>query len=287
MKSFAFLVILLLLLVGCQPKQNQNSTPSILEPIPDSTNISSDQIRPTKKKFVAIVNDLRIRDQPNKKGLVLGKMPYGQTAIDLGEVSDFKEKLNIRGQIKNDNWKKISTFDETTQQEVEGWVYGGCLIEKDTVWKKISPKIYERKIIRATNEELSTLLGMKILDTFFFDGTILLKELKEGKLIKDGKFSIKGVKENAEIVGSDFKVHLELSGAYKNDFLEGEIERNVYKLERQEITILNYENRTCTWSSFWVGDLDDSYTYKENNPKENTFKYIKQQWLNDENNPMN
>ena len=76
------------------------------------------QIKPTK--MIVNIDNLRIRAEPGEKGEEIGRLKEGTILYDLGEVSDFTTRVQLRGIWHDEPWLKVKT-----DQNLEGWIYGG------------------------------------------------------------------------------------------------------------------------------------------------------------------
>lgn len=72
--------------------------------------------------FITTVDKLRLRDQPNNKGLEITQLPVQTMVKGTGEQSKNKDQITLRGIPFNEPWYKVSTASGE-----EGWVYGGGL----------------------------------------------------------------------------------------------------------------------------------------------------------------
>lgn len=70
----------------------------------------------------AWVDNLRIRQQPDRKAIIVNTVPEGAKLEFLGEKTDFTEKINLRGSLFDEPWLKVKT-----EQGLEGWVFGGAI----------------------------------------------------------------------------------------------------------------------------------------------------------------
>lgn len=76
----------------------------------------------TPTKMIVNIDNLRLRAAPGDKGEAVGKLRKGSVLYDLGEVSDFTTKVQLRGIWFEEPWLKVKT-----DQNLEGWVYGGAV----------------------------------------------------------------------------------------------------------------------------------------------------------------
>jgi hypothetical protein len=107
--------ICLLLLVAfqlfaCKGSSSENA---------EATNFSE---KPVGLSLQTAVKDLRLRDVPGEKGQITAVLPIGTDLEDLGEVSDFTTRVNLRGITYDEPWIKV----KTPKGQI-GWVYGGGL----------------------------------------------------------------------------------------------------------------------------------------------------------------
>jgi len=84
---------------------------------------------PTKEtvETPAKTNSPTIRDTPGMKGKELAQLKNGTKLYDLDKVSDFTNKIKLRGIPYDEPWIKIATEDK-----LEGWVYAGGLSFENT-----------------------------------------------------------------------------------------------------------------------------------------------------------
>ena len=70
--------------------------------------------------MIVNIDNLRIRAEPGEKGEEIGRLKEGSVLYDLGEVSDFTTRVQLRGIWHDEPWLKVKT-----EQNLEGWIYGG------------------------------------------------------------------------------------------------------------------------------------------------------------------
>ncbi len=277
MKNFNSIFLLFILFLGaCKPNDNKSQEKLIEQPASSNKldELISEVQEQNKNIYVAIVDNLRIREVPDEKGAVLGKVYWGQKLIFLGEESEFKEKISLRGKVRYDSWKKVKFITSDSPKEVTGWVYGGGLIKQSEIYKKTSESKYEREIVRATKEEVGELLDMVIDEKFFYDGVIRYKKGVDEKMIKDGKFLLKG-QTNVDISkGNPVEISIEISGNYTEGKPNGIFEMKIEGYESTSVITVNYEDGKCLWSSFIGNSEGADYSHREEKPKDCSFKYV-------------
>lgn len=112
MRTLLLLLIPAALLFGCRQKAAE-SDQAATETKPERGPV----------QFETAVADLRLRETPGEKGVIVATLPKGARLDDMGEVSDFTTRVTLRGITFDEPWIKVKT---STGQV--GWVYGGGLI---------------------------------------------------------------------------------------------------------------------------------------------------------------
>ncbi len=137
----------LILLIACK-----DDPPSVVDPKPITPDEPS-----VPTKMIVNIDNLRLRDAPGEKGNEVGRLKEGTVLYDLGEVSDFTTRVQLRGIWFDEPWLKVKT-----EQNLEGWVYGGAVT-----------------FDASTPTAMSKLMTEKRLQTFFGKGlTLRLKRYK-------------------------------------------------------------------------------------------------------------
>lgn len=111
--SLLLLLIPAALLFGCRQKNAGAEQAASTETMADKGPV----------QFETAVSDLRMRETPGEKGVIVATLPKGAKLEDLGEVSDFTTRVTLRGITFDEPWIKVKTSSGQT-----GWVYGGGLI---------------------------------------------------------------------------------------------------------------------------------------------------------------
>lgn len=94
----------------------------------DSTELASNdslQIGSEKEedqKLYSWLEDLRVREKPEKSATVVAELGVGESVTYLNEKTAFTIQVNIRGQNLDEPWLKVKT-----REGIEGWVFGGGL----------------------------------------------------------------------------------------------------------------------------------------------------------------
>ncbi|GJM31854.1 MAG: hypothetical protein DHS20C18_08550 [Saprospiraceae bacterium] len=73
-------------------------------------------------KLTANIGELRMRETPGPESKVIEVYPEGTSFKDLGEVSDFTTRIQLRGIQFDEPWLKVEAPDGK-----QGWIYGGAL----------------------------------------------------------------------------------------------------------------------------------------------------------------
>jgi hypothetical protein len=76
--------------------------------------------------YIVTVDNLRMRDRAGRKSKVLRKLPEGSIVLSEGVISDFTEKVSLRGQVYDEPYHKVYLRNKSDKQ---GWVYGGALVK--------------------------------------------------------------------------------------------------------------------------------------------------------------
>ncbi len=96
------------------PKLPQKKDPSL-----NSMNHSGPKKGAYSILFIQI-DSLNMRQGPSLDSAVVARLNFNEEVYFLGQRTDFKQKINMLGETKNEPWVLI----ETTRGK-RGWVYGG------------------------------------------------------------------------------------------------------------------------------------------------------------------
>ncbi len=100
--------------------------------------------------FTTNVASTRLRETPGEEGKVIRELPQGAMLYDLGEVSDFTTRVQIRGIWFDEPWLKVRTEDGA-----EGWVYGGALRFEMDGNSKIARLLMDKRLQTTFGESLA------------------------------------------------------------------------------------------------------------------------------------
>ncbi len=174
-----------------------SGTPSALTapPIPATPPPSA---KPEIYLYIAKVDKLNLRDQPNKGGKVITQFKEGDFVEATGEVSANKEKATLRGIEWDEPYYKVTS---TTPEQHTGWAYGGAL-----------QRVYGGP--RATSPDLGKLTQLSM-----FLKTLDVKKLESGKqawdYVKSNLADSKGTLSDAAfILLENFLFRMETEGEF-------------------------------------------------------------------------
>ena len=119
------LLSLCLLLSGCNADKKNTS-------LSKASNTTIPQV--SSVKLSILINDLRIREQPNPASKVITKVSENDTVVWKGEVSTNHNKIKLRSVIFNTPWIKITSSDGS-----EGWLYSAAA-KADAVRNSLNDK---------------------------------------------------------------------------------------------------------------------------------------------------
>lgn len=89
---------------------------------PEGIHPSANQQSSVRQVFIASVDHLRIREQPDMDAPVLHTLREGDVVLWHGEATSRKETINLRGKNVTASWYKVSAGEL-----ISGWVFAGAL----------------------------------------------------------------------------------------------------------------------------------------------------------------
>ncbi|MCY7330859.1 MAG: SH3 domain-containing protein [Saprospiraceae bacterium] len=153
------LLVVINLLAACNNVPNNSGTPAMQTPPPVAAT-PPPSAKPEMHLYMAKVDKLNLRDQPNKSGKVITQFKEGEFLEATGEVSANKEIATLRGIEWEEPYYKVTS---TTPEQHTGWAYGGAL-----------QRVYSGP--RATSPDLGKLSQLSM-----FFKTLDVKKLDSGK----------------------------------------------------------------------------------------------------------
>ena len=224
-------------------------------------------------EVLSIISDLNVRNTPGKEGVIIDKLAYGQRAIYYGEETDYKEKIIMRGEPRFSSWKKIRFSGSKRRGATDGWVYGEGVSRKGAIYREIDASHYSRNLTTVTSEELSTLLGLEILESGYSNGFIAyLKSANSTLLKRHGTFEITGRMKKHLKLEADFGY--DLTGEFVQDKLEGSVIKKSRGSGVDYTCILSYSDGVCNSASISGTYLGTEINYQTENPTECSFSEL-------------
>lgn len=126
-----FIILLMVLLSACGGEDTSEAAQAAA-PVPEKpkkTEKTAPKKAPATGNTIALVDNLRIRDQPGTDGKVVATVDERAELIWNNEKSDQKETITLRGVALTEHWVKVQ-IPNTTK---EGWVFGGAIAGTDDV----------------------------------------------------------------------------------------------------------------------------------------------------------
>lgn len=118
--------IIIILIASCFLFSCKNNDVSAQEETPKQDNVEQpvEQAEATFKpvELEVILDKVRVRDQAGLKGKEIKLIKKGEKVTFLGEISDFTDKIKLRGIQYDDPWLKVKTSSGK-----EGWIYGAAV----------------------------------------------------------------------------------------------------------------------------------------------------------------
>lgn len=123
MKSIQTLTLFALatLFFSCKQDAKQAAAPPVA---PETATTTPTAAQPESYLYVATVDKLNLRDQPNKAGKVLAQFAEGEIMEGTGKVSANKEEATLRGISWTEPYFEIKS---PTAGQPNGWAYSGAL----------------------------------------------------------------------------------------------------------------------------------------------------------------
>ncbi|MBK7872272.1 MAG: SH3 domain-containing protein [Saprospiraceae bacterium] len=100
--------------------------------------------------FTTNVESTRLRETPGEDGKVIQELAKGTVLYDLGEVSDFTTRVQLRGIWLDEPWLKVRTKDGK-----QGWIYGGALSFNIDEESPAAKQLIEKRLQTIFGKELA------------------------------------------------------------------------------------------------------------------------------------
>ncbi|MFN0204582.1 MAG: SH3 domain-containing protein [Bacteroidia bacterium] len=140
MKNITITLFMLLALVACQKGSEKAAETTAAETTAETTaaettaeaaapKVDSAVAKPAPviTSYVAVVNDLRLRETPKLDGKVLATLKQGDKMTGTGNVSTEKVTVDLRGQKLTDVF-----YEVTAANGVKGWAFAGAVAAEGT-----------------------------------------------------------------------------------------------------------------------------------------------------------
>ena len=179
MNKLLFLFIPLLLIYSCESEVKE------VEGSPQEEVKITIAKKPERTKLVANIDYLRLRSKAGTDSETVAMLERGQLMYDLGEISDFTTKVELRGVKYDEPWLKVETDDGQV-----GWVFGGGVYfdinnsskAMDLLMKKRLMSFYGKDIsedVFAYRKAFTLARTDKDMARVIEEGTSLAKEMNE------------------------------------------------------------------------------------------------------------
>jgi hypothetical protein len=232
-------------------------------------NIDSNDVKNEPIIFIAQVAELSIRNAPDTEAALVGKIPYGGEVTFLDEITDFKEKITLRGVIKYEPWVKIK------YNNAEGWTYKGGLLDQDDIYEQFGgDNSYRRSFEFISDKELTPLIEIEELPTGNFKGSIEYSKVDQNRFVKNGDFKFEGV-EDVEISRNyTAQIKYIITGSFEEDVKEGPFEIQYQGYESNSTFTIYFKDGKCQWGMVVADAEGEDYSIREDNLKECTFSEL-------------
>ena len=259
-------------ITSCESVSAENSVASDI-PLADTT---AQKLRKAPVQWYSTVNGLSLREVPDQKGKRITTIPFGSSVTDLEETSDFKEKIELRGEIHYTTWQKVA-YHEPNGNLVEGWAYGGGLsLEKpsgkDGYMEKNS---FTQTLKQASPKQVQQLLDLDVPDERPYDGTInyVYPSPNEPPLI-DGPFRVTADWELQISKNYTSPMSIIITGSYNQGRKDGIFRLDFQGYESSSTFTSSYQNGVCQWFEVSGQAEGQAMRLREDNPASCTFNYM-------------
>lgn len=137
MNKFTVLLFICCFYMSCGDKTPEESSTVESTPTQQATTVIDNTI-----ELEVILNKVRIRDKAGLDGEELEQLKKGTKVTFMGEISDFTDKIKLRGIEHDDPWLKIQI-----REGQEGWIYGGAVkFKSDDAGKELKNRLITKRL---------------------------------------------------------------------------------------------------------------------------------------------
>lgn len=211
-----------------------------------SFTIDSDEVNTPNAKYVySILDNFRIRAEPNTSSEILGKLSFGERLEYLEEKSFDKDSISLNGKMRYENWYKVRRKPFNYNHQIVGWLYGGGIVFSNDDYTYDLDNNTFKTIAELSNVDLNRMLDFQIDEPFAFNGLISYSGNTSSENMKNGRFYLFGYSEKG---ASDFNYErrtVRYQGIYKNGKLNGVLNKKYSGHESFEETNITFEEGKC------------------------------------------
>lgn len=134
--SFYLSTLCLIFFLACSSESTSTDSSTNTKPVAETTDhsittsastdeaeeVSSTESSADDKTVISWVENLNIREEPNRKGKVVASAKENEALMLTGKKSDFTETIELRGKSYTEPWVEVKTADGKT-----GWVFQGAI----------------------------------------------------------------------------------------------------------------------------------------------------------------
>lgn len=259
------------LLSSCGGTSDQESSENNSQTKHSEQNGNSEKSVNLEVELISVISDLNVRSTPGKDGVVIDKLKYGQRTIFLGEESDYKEKIIMRGIPRFSSWMKVRFSGSGGKGATDGWMYGGGLVLKEEAYVQQNDSTYKREFQAISSGELSELIGVDILYDGYASGSMeFIKHINNFRKNGDFNFS-KPLNKTAE------KPNEILGVSLTGNFLKGKLNGDLSKTttngsDTDYISVLTYNKGVCSEASVIGTFIGQELDFSSSDSKECSFR---------------
>ncbi len=276
---FLFSLALSFFVFSCgNAEQEVITEPSTQEDVSES--IVDEQPALDTMAYLSMVENLRVRAEPNLKADVMTSLREGQEVRWTGEKSSFEDIITLRDEKIKAPWMKI----EIAEEQGTGWVFGGALEPKvKPLPATAKPGEDFKKEITFTHVDLENFLEIQLADEKFmktYRGFYTAFYTPTGEIIKNGKFDIVG-KYHVADMGYDV-VH-RYTGKFVKDEKDGLFECDIMGYEGGSVTSIYFEEGDCSWGLLKYHGEGEEEIHKVEDLKKCAFTELYNSYLSGDN----